>query len=75
MNAALLSFVLLSSTGFEMAGLHLWQDVSELLCGLWIAASPFVWGYANAGPVRCWHFVLGGALVFLGSFSLWKGAH
>jgi hypothetical protein len=72
MNAALLSFVLLSATGFEMVGLHLWQDVSELLCGLWIAGSPFVWGYANAGPVRFWHFALGGALVVLGSFSLWK---
>jgi hypothetical protein len=72
MNAALLSFVLLSSTGFELVGLHRWQDTCEFLCGIWSAASPFAFGYAEAGQLRYWHVASGALLMLLASFNFWK---
>lgn len=72
MNAALLSLVLLVSTAFELVGLHFCQDTSELLCGVWIAGSPFVLGYAYTGQLRYWHFASGALLVLLATFNLCK---
>ena len=73
-NAALVSLALLISTAFELVGLHFWQDASELLCGLWIAVSPYALGYAEVGQLRYWHVALGAALLLLATINLWKGA-
>ena len=72
MNAALVSLTLLLSTAFELVGLHIWQDASELLCGVWIAASPYV--YAEVGELRYWHLALGAALAMLATINFWKAA-
>jgi len=72
MNAALVSLTLLLSTAFELVGLHIWQDASELLCGLWIAASPYA--YAEVGELRYWHISLGAALAALATINIWKAA-
>jgi hypothetical protein len=72
MNAALVSLTLLLSTAFELVGLHIWQDASELLCGLWIAASPYA--YAEVGELRYWHLSLGAALAALATINIWKVA-
>jgi hypothetical protein len=73
-NAALVSLALLVSTAFELVRLHFWQDASELLCGLWIAVSPYALGYAEVGQLRYWHVALGAALLVLAAINLWKGA-
>lgn len=70
MNAALVSLTLLLSTAFELVGLHIWQDASELLCGVWIAASPYA--YAEVGELRYWHLSLGAALAMLATINIWK---
>lgn len=72
MNAALVSLTLLLSTAFELVGLHIWQDASELLCGLWIAASPYA--YAEVGELRYWHLLLGAVLAMLATINIWKAA-
>ena len=72
MNAALVSLTLLLSTAFGLVGLHIWQDVSELLCGLWIAGSPYA--YAEVGELRYWHLSLGAALATLATVNIWKAA-
>jgi len=73
-NAAFVSLALLLSTAFELVGLHLLQDISELLCGLWIAGSPYALGYTEIRALTCWHVALGTALVFLAIINLWKDA-
>jgi hypothetical protein len=72
MNAALVSLTLLLSTAFELVGLHIWQDASELMCGAWIAASPYA--YAEVGELRYWHISLGAALAMLATINIWKAA-
>jgi hypothetical protein len=42
---------------------------------LWLIASPFIFGYADAGTLRYWHFILGIAVVLLAVLELrqdWK---
>jgi hypothetical protein len=72
MNAALVSLTLLLSTAFELVGLHVWQGTSELLCGLWIAASPYAYG--EVGGLRYWHLSLWAALATLATINIWKAA-
>jgi len=45
-----------------------------LLCGLWIVASPFAFGYAGS-TLAFWHFGLGGLLVLLALLELWQDWH
>ena len=41
-----------------------WEEVLEALLGAALIALPFLFGYADAGTLRYWHFGLG-AMVFL----------
>jgi hypothetical protein len=75
MNAAFLSFILLMSTAFEIVELHVWQDVCEFICGLWISASPFLFGYAAGSPLTYWHLGLGMALLLGASYNVSKDAN
>jgi hypothetical protein len=52
-----------------------WEESLEAVCGLWLIAPPFIFGYADAGTVRYWHFALGIAVVLLAVLELrqdWK---
>lgn len=35
-------------------------------------ASPFILGYADAGMLRYWHFVLGALVALLAAMELWR---
>ncbi len=52
----------------ELMSLQRWEEVLELICGAWVIASPFVLNYG--GPLRVWHFVLGGIVVALALLEL-----
>ena len=54
----------------EIMSLQRWEEVLELVCGLWVLASPFVFGYG--GALRLSHFVLGAAVVLLALLELWQ---
>jgi hypothetical protein len=59
----------------EFLDLHRWEEGLEAACGLWLIASPFIFGYAGAGSLRYWHFVLGAAVLLLAALELrqdWK---
>ncbi len=44
----------------------------EIALGLWLIASPFKFGYAEADTLRYWHFILGAIVVLLGALELWQ---
>lgn len=54
----------------EVMALERWEEGLELACGVWIVASPFVFGYG--GALRVSHFVLGAAVVVLALLELWQ---
>ncbi|MGI9452261.1 MAG: SPW repeat protein [Geminicoccaceae bacterium] len=54
----------------EIMSLRRWEELLELVCGLWVVASPIVFGYG--GALRLSHFVLGAAVVVLALLELWQ---
>lgn len=72
LNAMLVGIVVLSLGAFELVSLRRWEQVGEIVCGLWLIASPFVLGYAFSGPLRFWHIALGALVAALGALELWQ---
>jgi hypothetical protein len=74
-NATIVGILVLALGASEFLDLRRWEESLEVACGLWLIASPFVFGYADAGTLRYWHFVLGIAVVVLAVLELrqdWK---
>jgi SPW repeat-containing protein len=74
-NAVIVGLLVLALGASEFLDLRRWEEGLETACGLWLIASPFIFGYADAGTLRYWHFVLGGVVVLLAVLELrqdWK---
>ena len=71
-NAILLGAFVLVLAELELVGLQRWQEFADIACGAWLMASPFIFGYAGAGPLRVWHYILGAIVVLLAAFELWQ---
>jgi hypothetical protein len=69
-NAVIVGILVLALGASEVVDLRRWEESLETACGLWLIASPFVFGYADAGTLRYWHFVLGIAVVLLAVLEL-----
>jgi len=69
-NAAIVGILVLALGVSEFLDLRRWEEGLETACGLWLIASPFIFGYADAGTLRYWHFVLGAAVVLLAVLEL-----
>jgi len=69
-NADIVGILVLALGASEFLDLRRWEEGLETACGLWLIASPFIFGYADAGTLRYWHFVLGGAVVLLAALEL-----
>jgi hypothetical protein len=72
LNAMAVGLLVLVLGAFEIVDLRRWQELAELAGGLWLIASPFALGYANAGPLRYWHFALGALVCGLALLELWQ---
>jgi hypothetical protein len=46
--------------------------VAEIVAGLWLIASPYIFGYSGDGTLRFWHTSLGGLVVLLAALQLWQ---
>jgi SPW repeat len=74
-NATIVGILVLALGASEVVDLRRWEESLEAVCGLWLIASPFIFGYADAGSLRFWHFALGIAVVLLAALELrqdWK---
>lgn len=71
-NAILLGLLVLALSAFEFVDLHRWEETGEAVCGLWLIASPFSFGYADDGMLRYWHFTLGAVVVLLALAEIWQ---
>ncbi len=70
LNATLVGLLVLILAGAEFVDPRRWEEGWEAACGAWLIVSPFVFGYADAGMLRFWHFVLGTAVVLLSALEL-----
>ena len=74
-NATIVGILVLALGASEFLDLRRWEEGLETACGLWLVASPFIFGYADTGTLRYWHFVLGAVVVVLAVLELsqdWK---
>jgi SPW repeat len=74
-NATIVGILVLALGASEVVDLRRWEEALEAVCGLWLIASPFIFGYADTGTLRYWHFALGIAVVLLAVLELrqdWK---
>jgi hypothetical protein len=56
----------------EYVALQRWEEVAEILLGLWLIISPYIFSYYAEGMLRFWHTGLGGAVVLLAALQLWQ---
>ncbi|GAB4391472.1 MAG: SPW repeat protein [Kiloniellaceae bacterium] len=69
-SAGLVGVLITSLALLEIMSLQRWEEVLELACGLWVALSPMIFGYA--GTLRLVHIVLGAAVALLALLELWQ---
>ncbi len=69
-NAVVVGILVLALGASEFLDLRRWEESLEAACGIWLIASPFMFGYADTGTLRYWHFVLGLAVVLLALLEL-----
>jgi len=70
LNAIAIGLLVLALAAFEFVSLRRWEEVAAFACGLWLIASPLMYGYT--GALATWHFVLGGLVVLLAALELWQ---
>jgi hypothetical protein len=67
-NAVIVGALVVGLALLELIALQYWEEGLELLCGLWLIASPFMFGYG--GMLRSWHFVLGAIVALMAAITL-----
>jgi hypothetical protein len=72
LNSALIGLAVLMLAQLELVHWRRWEEIAQLACGLWLAASPFFFDYAHQDHLRFWHWALGGAVVALAVLELWQ---
>ena len=72
LNTFTVGIIVLGLAQLEYVALQRWQETAEILLGLWLIASPAIFGYANDGLMLLWHSVLGVLVVLLGALQLWQ---
>jgi SPW repeat len=71
-NAFIVGVLVFFLAQLEYVVLHRWEEVAEAALGIWLAASPYFFGYAGEGLLRYWHSSLGGLVILLAALKLWQ---
>lgn len=71
-NAAVAGVAILLLSELDLVKYRRWAEVGQLVCGIWVALSPVIFGYSGMGELRIWHIVAGLFVVCLGALELWQ---
>jgi hypothetical protein len=72
LNAVLVGLLVMLMAWQELMLLERWEESIELALGLWLAASPWLFGYADQGLPAALHVGLGGAVVALAAVEFYQ---
>ncbi|HLX16592.1 MAG TPA: SPW repeat protein [Bradyrhizobium sp.] len=72
LNAVLVGLVVFGLAQLEYTALHRWEEVAGILLGLWLIASPYIFGYSGDGMLRFYHSTLGSLVLLLSALQLWQ---
>jgi hypothetical protein len=57
---------------FEIALKGRWEEIIQLVLGVWMAASIFVLDYGIASELRVLHFAIGALVALMAAFEFWQ---
>ena len=72
LNTFTIGILVFGLAQLEYVALQRWEEVAEIVAGLWLIASPYIFGYSDDGMLRFWHTSLGGLVVLLAALQLWQ---
>jgi SPW repeat-containing protein len=72
LNTFVVGMLVFGLAQLEYVALQRWEEVAEIALGLWLIASPFVFGYSGDDLLKLWHAALGAIVVLLGALQLWQ---
>ena len=72
LNTFVVGMLVFGLAQLEYVALQRWEEVAEIALGLWLIASPYIFGYSGDGLLRFWHSSLGGLVVLLATLQLWQ---
>ncbi len=70
LNATLVGILVMVLGASEFLDLRRWEEGLEAACGVWLIASPIIFGYADFGTLRFWHLFLGAGVVLVAALEL-----
>jgi hypothetical protein len=72
LNTLAIGILIFSLAQLEYVALQRWEEAATAAAGLWLIASPYIFGYSGDGVLRVWHSGLGGLVVLLAVLQLWQ---
>lgn len=71
-NALAVGIIVFGLAQLEYFALQRWEEVAGILLGLWLIASPYLFGYSGDGLLRFYHSTLGSLVLLLAILQLWQ---
>ena len=75
LNTFVVGMLVFGLAQLEYVALQRWEEVAEIVLGLWLIASTLMFGYSGDDFLRAWHAALGAIVVLLGALALWQDWH
>jgi peptidoglycan/LPS O-acetylase OafA/YrhL len=72
LNTFVVGMLVFGLSQLEYVALQRWEEVSAVVLGCWLIASPFLFGYSGDTMLQVWHAVLGALVVLIGVLQLWQ---
>ncbi|UFX48785.1 SPW repeat protein [Bradyrhizobium sp. 41S5] len=72
LNCFVVGMLVLGLAQLEYVALHRWEEVASIVLGLWLIASPNIFGYSEDQVLQLWHILLGGLVALIGALQLWQ---
>jgi hypothetical protein len=72
LNTFVVGIIVFGLAQLEYVSLRRWEEVAGIVFGLWLIASPYMFGYSGDGMLRFYHSTLGSLVLLLAALQLWQ---
>ncbi len=72
LNTFTIGILVFGLAQLEYVALQRWEEVAAILLGLWLIASPYIFGYSGDGLLSFYHSSFGALVVLLAALQLWQ---
>ena len=72
LNTFVVGMIVFGLAQLEYVSLQRWEEVAGIVFGLWLIASPYMFGYSGDGMLSFYHSMLGSLVLLLAALQLWQ---